>query len=86
MSSPCCLSVCPPLIGSERIGRFHDIRKRGHAIEGDLDSIFFTPSLLAFRNCKVHTPDMDEKLSPVNVEAWKVKFVTMVTTPILCDS
>jgi hypothetical protein len=43
MKSPVCLSVCPPLITSEPLGRFHEIWYGDNAIQGDLDAIIFNP-------------------------------------------
>jgi hypothetical protein len=38
-----CLSVCPPLITFETLGRFREIWYGGNAIKGDLDAIIFNP-------------------------------------------
>jgi hypothetical protein len=39
--------VCPPLITSETICRFHEIQQETHATEGDLDAIIFNRVALA---------------------------------------
>jgi hypothetical protein len=56
IKSPVCLSVCPPLITSEPLGRVHEICYRGNAIQGDLDEIIFNPIgsiILKLLNLKV---------------------------------
>jgi hypothetical protein len=39
--------VCPPLITSKPICRFHEIQQETHATEGDLDAIIFNRVALA---------------------------------------
>jgi hypothetical protein len=56
MRSPCSLSLCPSLITFERTAIFSRNSVGGHAIEGDLDAIYFNPVASGIT-----------KLAPVNV-------------------
>jgi hypothetical protein len=56
MRSPACLSVCPPLITFEPIGRFYEIQSAGDATEGDLDAVLInlvTSTIPKWRTFKI---------------------------------
>jgi hypothetical protein len=43
MRRPCCVSVVPPLITYEPVGRAHEIQQGRRAVGGDLRSVDFNP-------------------------------------------
>jgi hypothetical protein len=73
MRSPSSLYVCPPYQLLNKLTDLKDIQYGGHAIEGDLDAISFSPMASTIPKADIQASEVDAKL--VVVSAGPFSFV-----------